>query len=179
LALISFGALALLPVASAMGFGQRLTGHLYWDTSAQVRLSQWNVIAELTCTELFFGIRREELIALLTPLWLSDGVEVIENFWLLMFVSLGAIGSLFFIAGFTALLVVFWQRTHLNGRILLVSTVAAASTSNSLGHKSPLLVILVAALASLMEPKVSPDRPTARLESGAKITKARGLWYAR
>ena len=138
-------------VAFEFKFGERLVGHLYWDPSAQVRLAQWSLLGDLTDEQLFFGTRREDLLALLTPLWLQSGVEVIENFWLLMFVSLGAAGFPIFVFGFVALLAWCWQRTGLRGRLLLLSVLAVVSTSNSLGRKSTLLVGLVAATACLPE----------------------------
>jgi hypothetical protein len=84
---------------------------------------------------------------MLNRLWLDYGVEVIENFWLLMFVSLGFAGFLIFLVGFFSLLCWCWARSGLRGRVLLVAVVAVASTSNSLGRKSTLLVGLVAAIS--------------------------------
>jgi hypothetical protein len=155
---LAFVVFALLLLGVALGFGQRFAGHLYWDASAQVRLSQWGVLGELDTSELLFGARREELIAVLTPLWLTDGVEVIENFWLLMFVNLGAPGFLVFIVGFGALLLHFWEQSTMRGQILLISTILAASTSNSLGRKSTLLVILVAAMTNFSKLAATRDR---------------------
>ena len=133
--------------ALGAGFGERLLGHLYWDPSAQIRLTEWSLLKDLTRTQLIFGTKREDLLDLLTPLWLQSGVEQIENFWLLMFVSLGAVGFTVFVLGFSTFLVWCWQRTGLRGRILLLSVMAVVSTSNSLGRKSTLLVGLVAAIA--------------------------------
>jgi hypothetical protein len=157
---IGLATMALLLAGIAGGIGQRLLGHLYWDPSAQVRLNQWAIISELSCEEFLFGVPREELIALLTPLWLKDGVEVLENFWLLMFVSLGAFGFVIFLSGFAALMLFLWQQTSLRGNILLVATIIAASTSNSLGRKSSMLVILIAAMASLRKSTVTVPRST-------------------
>jgi hypothetical protein len=166
LTVVSFGLAGLLLVGLELGLGQRLVGHLYWDASAQVRLSQWGVIGQLTCTELLFGIRRESLIALLTPLWLTNGVEVIENFWLLMFVSLGAFGFVIFLTAICSLLLFYWQRIELRGKILLIATVIAASTSNSLGRKSCLLVVLVAAMSSFMDSAVTVEQPLKHSNTG-------------
>jgi len=150
--LIGTGCLA---AALCAGLGSRLTRHLYWDPSAQVRLAQWTLISELTPSQLVFGTARKDLIALLDPLWLNYGVEVIENFWLLMFASLGAAGFLIFLAGFSSLLCWCWSRTTLHGRVLLVAVILVASTSNSLGRKSTLLVGLVAAISCLSVERTS------------------------
>jgi len=136
-------------VALGAGLGTRLAGHLYWDQSAQVRLAQWQLLGELDGWQLLFGTRRDDLIALLTPLWLGSGVEVIENFWLLMFASLGAAGFPMFAAGLAAFLIWCWRKTEHKGRMLVLSVLVVVSTSNSLGRKSTILVELVAALSCL------------------------------
>ena len=135
--------------ALAAGFGTRLSGHLYWDSSAQVRLAQWQLLDQLDGWQLLFGTRRNDLLAVLTPLWLGPGVEVIENFWLLMFVSLGVVGFPLFIIGLAALLGWCWRRSALDGKHLVVAVMLVASTSNSLGRKSSILVCLIAAVACL------------------------------
>ncbi len=144
---LMLAALAALAVCSA-GLGQRLTGHLYWDPSAQVRLAQWHLIGELDGWQVLFGARRDDLLAMLNPLWLTYGVEVIENFWLLMFASLGASGFSIFVSGFVALLFWCWQNTNLRGRAILLGVLLVASASNSLGRKSTVLVGLVGATIS-------------------------------
>ncbi len=136
-------------LALAAGLGTRLAGHLYWDDSAQVRLAQWQLLDQLDGWQMLFGTRREDLLALLTPLRLGTGVEVIENFWLLMFVGLGALGFPLFVAGLAALLIWGWRRTRLQGRLLILGVMLVASTSNSLGRKSTILVCLVATIACL------------------------------
>jgi hypothetical protein len=142
---------ALLAGALAAGFGERLAGHLYWDSSAQARLSQWRILDQLDGWQLVFGTRREDLLSLLNGLHLSSGVEVLENFWLLMFVSLGFLGFPLFVAGFGALCLWCWRTTGVQARVLLVSVLVVASSSNSLGRKSTVLVCLVGGIASLAE----------------------------
>jgi hypothetical protein len=127
------------------GLGARLAGHIYWDPSAQVRVAQWNLLSELTIPQILFGTSRNDMLSLLNKLWLSDGVEVIENFWLVMFVSLGFAGFCIFLPGFFCLLRWCWCCAGLRGRILIVAVVCVASASNSLGRKSTLLVSLIAA----------------------------------
>jgi hypothetical protein len=127
------------------GLGARLGSHFYWDPSAQVRIAQWNLLSELSVPQIAFGTTRNDALSLLCPLWLSYGVEVIENFWLLMFVSLGVVGFCIFLPGFLCLLAWCWMRAGLRGRVLLVAVVLVASASNSLGRKSTLLVSLIAA----------------------------------
>ena len=139
------GCAVLFAAALAAGMGDRLAGHLYWDDSAQVRLAQWQIVGELDAPQLLFGTPREALLGLLNRLRLGPGVEVIENFWLLMFVSLGAIGFPAFLVALAAVCRWSWQRTAPAGRALLLGALVVASSSNSLGRKSTVLVCLVAA----------------------------------
>jgi hypothetical protein len=149
LSLVACGAIAVVSVF--IGFGERLLGHLYWDQSAQVRLAQWSLFKDLSFWQVILGTRREDMLALLAPLWLRSGVSVLGNFWLLLFVSLGVLGFPIFMVAFWALLSWCWQRTGLRGRVLLAGFLIVVSTSNSLGRKSTLLVGLIAAIACLDE----------------------------
>jgi hypothetical protein len=170
--LLSCCAVALLGclaagAALASGFGERLVGHLYWDPSAQVRMAQWSLLGELDMWQVVFGTPRDQLLLLINPLWLNSGVEVIENFWLLMFASLGVVGFPIFFAGFSALLAWCWRRSQATGRTLLIGVVLVASTSNSLGRKSILLVSLVAAIACL--PRVAGARRDWQEDAGGRL----------
>jgi hypothetical protein len=136
-------------IAIWAGLGDRLVGHLYWDSSAQVRVAQWQILDRLEPAQWLFGTPRDVLLGDLNALRLDSGVEVIENFWLLMFVSLGAVGFPVFLAMLGALCLWCWRRTEADGRILLVSILLVASTSNSLGRKSTILVCLVATMCCL------------------------------
>jgi hypothetical protein len=135
--------------AACAGFAERLTTHFYWDKSAQVRLNQWQVLGQLDQQQMIFGVVRKDLLAVLEPMRLAYDVPVIENFWLLMFLSLGLVGFPFFVAGLGSLLV--WCAARSCGRAtpMVLCLLATASASNSLGRKSVLLLVLVAAAASL------------------------------
>jgi hypothetical protein len=162
-------------LALAGGLGTRLAGHLYWDDSAQVRLAQWQLLGQMDTWQILFGTRRDELLSLLTPLWLGPGVEVIENFWLLMFAALGVFGFPLFVGSLAALLVWCWRRSALQGRLLLLGVLLVSSGSNSLGRKSTILVCLVAAIACLptgsrraaYAPGDAPNLGTAQLRRAA------------
>ena len=159
--------LVILPIAAAAfaaGLGTRIAGHLYWDDSAQVRLAQWQLLGQLDSWQLMFGTQRQDLLALMTPLWLGFGVEVIENFWLLMFVAFGAVGFPLFVGSLFSLLAWCWRRSRLRGRLMIVGVMLVASTSNSLGRKSTILVCLVATIACAA---IEPHR--ARLPHSATV----------
>lgn len=144
-------ALVALSVASAAaveaGLGARLIGHLYWDPSAQSRIGEFTVLQRLDTTQILFGARRADLIAMIEPLRLSIRVDVIENFWLLMFCTLGAVCFPVFVVGFMAFLMFLFRSGDVRARLIVVAFLLAASCSNSLGRKSTLLVMLVGCVA--------------------------------
>jgi hypothetical protein len=159
--------LAVSLAISVSGLGERLERHFYWDSSAQVRLDQWHVLGLLDTQQLIFGAARQDVLALLEKLRLAYGVPVIENFWLLMFLSLGLLGFPIFLAGLGCLLVWCARQGGGRGLPMVLAVLAAASTSNSLGRKSTLLLVLVAAAASMRRParrrSPAPDSAGRRL----------------
>jgi hypothetical protein len=163
-------ALPLAGVALANGLASRLLAHLYWDASAQTRIAEFRLIALLRPDQLLFGCRRDDMIALLKPMELSYGVDAIENFWLVMFIMLGVLGFPAFVLGMVSLLYWVWRRGTANTRVMVVCFVLVTSSSNSLGHKSPLLVMLVAAVLA-RTPTVT-WRPTSpgQLSAGLTVT---------
>jgi len=141
---------AVLAIIFSGGMAERLAEHFYWDPSAQSRIGQFHLLGLLSTEQIIFGCQRKDLIALVEPLRLGYGVDVIENFWLLMAATLGGLCFPVFVLGLIALLTWLWTRTDEEGRIMVISFVLVTSTSNSLGRKSTLLVMLVgSALARL------------------------------
>jgi hypothetical protein len=135
--------------ALGLGLGGRVAGHLYWDDSAQVRLAQWQILGQLDTWQVVLGTPRDALLAQINALRLGTGVEVIENFWLLMFASLGLVGFPMFLAAIGALSGWCWRVGGVRGRALLVEVLLVASASNSLGRKSTVLVCLVATVCAV------------------------------
>jgi hypothetical protein len=167
---LCIGAAACLAIYGS-GLGGRLGRHFYWDASAQVRLDQWNVLGLLNLQQLLFGAARKDLLALLEPLRVAYGVPVIENFWLLMFLSLGVLGFPFFLAGLASLLCWCARRGNGRGLLMVMAITAIASTSNSLGRKSSLLLILVAAASSM--PAAASSRKPVLQRGGALQDRSR------
>ena len=135
---------AIVIAVLASGIGTRLTDHLYWDSSAGVRLRVFNLLGMISTPELMFGTRRDDLLALLEPMRLAYHVGVIENFWLGMLLTLGLIGFPVFAVSFAALLRWLWRQGDTQGRAMVLTLVLVATASNSLGRKSMLLVALTA-----------------------------------
>ncbi len=140
---------AIAVILFSTGISERLVGHLYWDPSAQARLAQWDILGRLDACQLTFGVPRRDLLAALNGVRLSTGVAVVENFWLLMFVTLGAACFIIFAAGMLSFLASLYRPASAAGRLLILAVIAVASSSNSLGRKSTVLVGLVATIACM------------------------------
>jgi hypothetical protein len=141
-----------------VGIGERILLHAYWDPSAQSRVNEFGILDRFDTTQFIFGCRRVDLLALIEPMRLTYGLDVIENFWLLMFCTLGCLGFPIFLMGLFALLVFLWRRSGLQGHLMLLTFLVATSSSNSLGRKSTLLVILVGCVAACVEPGIKSGR---------------------
>lgn len=147
--------LAICAIALVGGLGMRLIGHSGWDASAAARVSDWQIFTTLDIEQVLFGCPRAAVIGHLEELRLQTGVGVIENFWLVMLLNLGVFGFPLFFVGLLALLTWCWRTTNWRGRIMLVAVMLVASASNSLGRKSVVLTVLVAASISLHS--IAPD----------------------
>ena len=141
-------ALPVALVAFGTGMAGRLQAHLYWDPSAQSRIDQFNILRSLSFEQVLLGCRRADLLRLVEPLRLSHGVNAIEDFWLLIFATLGALCFPVFLCGVAALVGGLWRAGDARGRLMVVTLLVVASTSNSLGRKSILLMVLVACVAA-------------------------------
>jgi hypothetical protein len=152
-AAVSAAGLAMVLAAAAMaaGLGQRLEAHLYWDPSAQVRLRQFDILNMLAPAQIVFGCRRADFLALFEPLRLAYGMAVVEDFWLVMFVTLGALCFPVFVLSLAALLRWLWRMGGADGHAMVATLLIAASTSNSLGRKSMLLVLLAGCVMTARE----------------------------
>jgi hypothetical protein len=157
---------AAVTLVLGSGLATRLQTHFYWDPSAQARLDQFRIFAGMDMTQILFGCPRAELLAQIEPLRLAYGVDVLENFWLLMAATLGLLCFPVFVLAVLGLARFLWRRSGTPVHCMIISMLLAASASNSLGRKSTLLVILVACvMASDVRglPVVRPGRSALRL----------------
>lgn len=145
---LALGGGVLLPglVALLMAytpFGSRIAHNFFWDESANVRTIQWSVLGLMDWHDYWFGVSFQRQTELLAQIGLQVPFEDIENFWLLLLVSLGFVGYTFFALGFLPFLASTWRRVPTVGKLLLLATILVASSSNSLGRKSNVLTILL------------------------------------
>ena len=142
--------LLTLVLVTSTDIGARVISHMYLDDSAQVRSTQWEVLNYLNLNDVLFGVTPDRLFLLKYQIGLGNATTDIENFWLLMFLNLGAIGFVVFLIAL-ALLIAHLGRTtaHPLGWMLLIAAILIDSSSNSLGRKSADLVFMVACITAM------------------------------
>jgi hypothetical protein len=140
----------MLILITSTAIGERILTHLYVDDSAEVRSIQWLVLNHLNLHDVLFGVPLDRLDVLKYQIGLGTATTDIENFWLLMFLNLGAMGFVVFLIAL-GLFIAHMGRTtsHPLGWLLLVGAIIVDSTSNSLGRKSVDLVFMVACMAAM------------------------------
>ncbi len=136
-------------VLATTAVGSRIAEKLYLDPSAQTRGVEWQILSLLDTRALLFGNPISETPNLVYRLGLRYAFTGIESFWLMALINLGLVGFVLYVAGFGCLTAHLWRRAPAVGRVALLSLIAVASTSNSLGRKSCLLVVLVVSLAAI------------------------------
>ena len=142
---------AAATVLATTAVGSRIAEKLYLDPSAQTRGVEWQILQLLDLRALLFGNPISETPDLVYRLGLRYAFTGIESFWLMALINLGLVGFALYVAGFGCLVTHLWRRAPAVGRVALVSLLAVASTSNSLGRKSCLLAVLVVSLAATAE----------------------------
>jgi hypothetical protein len=149
----------LLMLITSTDIGSRILTHLYMDDSAAVRDLQWLVLNHLNLHDVLFGVPPDRLDVLKYQIGLGSDTTDIENFWLLMFLNLGAIGFVVFLIALGLFLVHLGRTTaHPLGWMLLVSAILIDSTSNSLGRKSVDLLFMVACMVAMTGyPRTAPS----------------------
>jgi hypothetical protein len=138
----------LAAIMFATPLGERITGKLYADDSAEVRVVQWHIFGNLNLHDWLFGMDSGRLNDVMLQIGLDPPLNDIENFWLLVFVTLGVVGFLLWISGLATIVARLWRAGGWYPRLILVAMLIVASTSNSLGRKSNVLFLCVAAVMS-------------------------------
>jgi hypothetical protein len=140
----------LLMVITSTDIGNRILTHLYLDDSAEVRSIQWQVLSYLSLPDVLFGVPLSRLAVLKYQIGLAEATNDIENFWLLMFLYLGAMGFAVFLLALGLFLAHMGRSVaHPLGWMLMISAILVDSTSNSLGVKSADLFLMVACMVAM------------------------------
>lgn len=136
--------LAACVVLAATPIADRLVSHLYLDSSAEVRATQWRVLDYLSLRDVLLGMPESRLPEVSFAIGIEAPTTDIENPWLLTFLKLGFVGLTVYVAGLLPFLFYLWRRSAYGGRVVLVCGLVVISSNNSLGHKSNLLFLLTA-----------------------------------
>ncbi|MEA2738704.1 MAG: hypothetical protein QOH05_2011, partial [Acetobacteraceae bacterium] len=148
----------MLMLITSTDIGERILTHMYLDESADVRNLQWLVLNHLNMHDVLFGVPPDRLDILKYQIGLGADTTDIENFWLLMFLNLGAIGFVVFLIALGLFIMHLGRTTaHPLGWILLFSAILIDSSSNSLGRKSVDLFFMTACLIAMTGyPRTAP-----------------------
>ena len=145
-------ALAALDQAVSLGFFDRIAERFVNDRgSAKARLVMFDILAQISWTDLILG-PDQELVAALQR---REGVEVgIESVWIGFILSYGIIASVLFFAGAAFFCRELVRATRGGVPLLLVFFFGVASTSVSLSAKSTMFGVFTAfALTMLARPR--------------------------
>lgn len=169
-------------VVTQTTIGDRIVNNLYFDGSAEVRVTQWLVLDHLTLSNWLFGISHTDLDRIKYQIGLGGAQTDIENFWLLMFLNLGLIGFAVFVAVFVGFLLHLARYAGtMNGWLIVVAAVIIDSTSNSLGVKSVDLfievgfVIAVAGFRDFRPARAPVTRVHRHAETGLRLGVIQGV----
>jgi hypothetical protein len=140
-----FVPLIIAIVATQTTIADRIMDNLYYDDSAAVRATQWEVLRYLNLRNWLFGIPHVDLEILKYQISLGGKDTDIENCWLLMFLNLGGIGFLVFLVILGAFTVHLGRQSgSMFGWLMIISSMVIDSTSNSLGVRTNDLLLEVA-----------------------------------
>jgi hypothetical protein len=148
----------MLMLITSTDIGERILTHMYMDESADVRSLQWLVLNHLNLHDVLFGVPPDRLDILKYQIGLGADTTDIENFWLLMFLNLGAIGFVVFLIALGLFMLHLGRTTaHPLGWMLLFSAILIDSSSNSLGRKSVDLLFMAACMIAMTGfPRAAP-----------------------
>jgi hypothetical protein len=150
--MVLVGLVAVPAVLTAVLFetplGERIATHFYADDSAEVRIVQWQALAQMDWHDLLFGMNESRLTDVMLRIGLDPPLNDIENFWLLVFLNLGVTGFTVWATGFLVTVWRLWRAGGTFPRLILLTVMLVASGSNSLGRKSNILFVTVAAVLS-------------------------------
>lgn len=140
----------LLVLITSTDIGSRILSHMYVDDSAEVRNIQWLVLYHLNLHDVLFGVPPGRMEVLKYQIGLAGTTTDIENFWLLMFLNLGAMGFIIFLVALALLFVHLGRKaSHPLGWLLMLAAIVIDSTSNSLGRKSVDLLMMAGCMIAM------------------------------
>jgi hypothetical protein len=146
------------------GIGERIFNSLQWDSSASVRTRIWNVFLYLSDEDMLFGVAPRNLPLLLNSIGIQEHGESIENFWLGMYLQLGAVGFVPFAVAMASAFLWLWTSSGSELRLSTLLFFLTASTSNSLTSKTICLVIQFVLVALVRRTRIPEGADTTAAE---------------
>ncbi len=144
---------SMLSVFFLTNIGQRILNRLYFDDSSEARLAIFKFLPQMTSHDVFYGIPFDRLAKMVWQVGLDIPFGDIENFWILELVNMGAIAYVFWLVSFGTILLWGYRTANGWGKVLLVSVVLVASSSNSIARKSNVLNALFPTVIATMAGK--------------------------
>jgi hypothetical protein len=121
-------------VVTQTSIADRIVDNLRFDSSAAVRVTQWEVFNHLNLQQWLFGITKDDLAVVKYQIGLGGNYTDIENPWILIFLNLGAIGFAAFMTVFLGFMLHLGRYARsMNGWLIIISALIVQSSSNSLG----------------------------------------------
>jgi hypothetical protein len=129
-------------VLSSTSLGQRIVGRFFLDDdSAEMRLTAFGIFKYMDDYQFWYGASGQELTEQVEIL---GNIGIVENFWIMIIMSLGLYNFVIFALGFLAFLIRLARQGDRFSKIAVLIFITVASTSVSLASKSAGLLMLTA-----------------------------------
>ena len=167
-ALLAVAAVLVAPVcvfgglymAIHSGMGERLAASAHWDQSADVRELAPLALQYMTDEELVFGASSTRIVEIGERINQKYPLAIIENPWILMFMNLGGVFFVFWLAATLLFVRQLLEGRPLPHKLAVLGYFAIASTFNSFGTKDQMYPIMVSVTVCAAR-AVIPARRTA------------------
>jgi hypothetical protein len=147
---ISFS-LTLYVLIHKFGIGARIFELNLFDQSGMARIKSFNIFHWITKKELLTGIRQSDIAVLSTSL---VGVNTIENFWIILILTLGLPLGLIFCFFFVKMIFSLMYNQKISNKLGAITFLLVASSNNSLSSKSVSLTIILLLLVTSFQPLI-------------------------
>lgn len=141
---LTLGLATIVVLMFATPLGERIVSTAYFDENAEERLDAYRVFDYLSDREILSGISAAKVNRIIAT---DYNIQIIENFWVILLLMLGAIMFVFFLISLIWFCYSLAARGEVLGFIAVAGFFLVASTNNSLATKSPALMLFVLAMA--------------------------------
>ena len=150
-----------LYMAIHSGMGERLAASAQWDQSAHARELAPLVFQYMTDEELIFGVSNTRIVEITDRINQKYPLAIIENPWILMFMNLGGVFFVFWLAATLLFVRQLLKGRPLPHKLAVLGYFAIASTFNSFGTKDLMYPIMVSVTVCAARAVIPARRRTA------------------